>query len=90
VSEAKSDVAKKKKSERDGFIAAMVVTSPCWFVIVGLILLVTDIVAKKPEQDRIQALREATCAQNGMVLLQDKYHPAVCAFKIDEAGRRIP
>lgn len=58
-------------------------------VVVGLVILTGVLIHRAPEENRIRSLREATCADQGMFLLEDKYHPAVCAFKIDEAGKRI-
>lgn len=59
-------------------------------VMLGVGFLVFTMVVNAPNENRTRALREATCAENGMKLLQDKYHPAVCAFRVDEDGNRIP
>lgn len=58
-------------------------------VVIGLVVLSAVMIHRAPEENRIRSLREATCAEKGMFLLEDKYHPAVCAFKVDEAGKRI-
>jgi hypothetical protein len=58
-------------------------------VMVGVGFLAVTMALDAPAENRTRALREATCAKNGMTLLQDKYHPAVCAFRVDEDGNRI-
>lgn len=58
-------------------------------VMVGVGFLVITMALDAPAENRTRTLREATCARNGMILLQDKYHPAVCAFRVDEDGNRI-
>ena len=78
-------------SHTDQLIAAYVKLGIGLMLIVGLgmgFLLIT-IILDAPDANRTRALREATCAKNGMTLLQDKYHPAVCAFRVDEGGNRI-
>lgn len=58
-------------------------------VLFGTVAVVGVTLFASPEKDRVKSLREATCVSHGMRLLSDKYHPAVCAFEVDEQGRRI-
>ncbi len=68
-----------------GFSIAIMVV-----VLISLLLFVINIDMNSVERQRTTALRQATCEKNQMMLLEDKYHPAVCAFKLDENGNRLP
>lgn len=81
-----------KPSETDKLMVSFL-TMGCGMmlvIIVGVLFLGAIVAVDAPRQDRIRSLQEATCTTNGMKLLQDKYHPAVCAFRVDEEGKRIP
>lgn len=59
-------------------------------VAIGIVILVVEEVTSAPERARRLDLKETTCKSNGMILLRDKYHADVCAFKLDDEGNRIP
>jgi hypothetical protein len=93
VAEIKSkDRKNRKPSEADKLIAtyAAMGIGMMLVAIVGVVFVGIVIAMDAPRADRIQNLREATCARYGMTLRDDKYHPAVCAFRVDEEGTRIP
>jgi hypothetical protein len=93
VTEEMKDFSKDADaSSADKLIAAYVKMAIAMMlvVIVGVGFLAIKMALDAPADNRKRALREATCAKNGMTLLQDKYHPAVCAFQVDEDGNRIP
>ncbi|MCS4089275.1 hypothetical protein [Rhizobium sp. BK176] len=82
----------QKNSGTDNFIGLVVSIAfgTVFYVFVMLMILGLKLSSEAPQRDHIRSLREATCAKNGMVLLDDKYHPAVCAFEVDEEGNRVP
>jgi hypothetical protein len=91
VAEIKSEDRGREPSEADKLIAAYATMGigMMLVVMVGVVFIGVMMAIDAPRENRIQALREATCAKNGMTLLQDKYHPVVCAFRVDEEGMRI-
>ncbi|MBY3433614.1 hypothetical protein HFN89_05575 [Rhizobium laguerreae] len=93
MTEVKSKSSENANPSEADKLIGIIATMACGvvlFVIIIMGFLMANLIADAPRQDRIRSLREATCAKNGMILLEDKYHPAVCAFHVDEEGMRIP
>lgn len=59
-------------------------------VAICIVILAVKEATGASERARSLGLKEATCENNGMILLRDKYHADVCAFKLDDEGNRIP
>lgn len=79
------------RSHTDQLIAAYVKLGVGMMLAIGLAMgfLLIHTALDAPDDSRTRVLRQATCEASGMSLLEDKYHPAVCAFHVDENGNRI-